>query len=303
MQPAAQRRCSWIVCSMAVALVLVCCGAPALADEKPTAQDLEAGLTYKTGKVVVGDGLATLDLGSGFRYLDPEQTERVLVEGWGNPPGNKTLGMIVPGDRSPLTEQGWGAILTFEEDGYVDDEGAETIDYTALLKEMQESAEKDNPERVKQGYEAVRLVGWAEPPHYDKASHKIYWAKDLQFGEGGRTLNYNIQVLGRRGVLVLNAVAGIDQLPAIRASMQELLPAVTFQEGHRYADYLPGKDKAAKYGVAALVAGTLAAKTGLFKGLLAGLLAFKKGIVVGAAALAAFLRKRFRRDRDESETV
>jgi uncharacterized membrane-anchored protein len=286
-----------------MALVLVCGGAPSLADERLTPQQLDARLVYKTGKVEVGDGLATIDLGSGFRFLDPEQTERVLVEGWGNPPGNKTLGMIVPSAHSPLADQGWGAILTFDEDGYVDDDGAETIDYAKLLKEMQEAAEKENPDRVKQGYEAVRLVGWAEPPHYDKASHKIYWAKDLQFGEGGRTLNYNIQVLGRRGVLVLNAVAGIDQLPTIRASMQELLPAVTFQEGHRYTDYLPGKDKAASYGVAALVAGTLAAKTGLFKGLLAGLLAFKKGIIVGVAALGAYVRKRFRRDRDESDTA
>jgi hypothetical protein len=35
--------------------------------------------------------------------------------------------------------------------------------------------------------------------------------------EGDHTLNYNIRILGRRGVLVLNAVSGMKQLDAIRA--------------------------------------------------------------------------------------
>ena len=31
----------------------------------------------------------------------------------------------------------------------------------------------------------------------------LYWAKELLFGEAHRTLNCNVRVLGRRGVLVL----------------------------------------------------------------------------------------------------
>jgi uncharacterized membrane-anchored protein len=267
-----------------------------------TPEEFNAKLQYQQGKIELGSGLATLDLGPERRYLDPEQTEKVLVA-WGNPPGSKTLGMILPADAGPLSKEGWGVVVTYEEDGYVDDKGAEKIDYSKLLEEMKEGTSKANEERSKQGYEPIQLVGWAEPPHYDKANHKLYWAKDLKFGSApDHTLNYNIRVLGRRGVLVLNAVSGMDQIGAIRQSMQALLPEVEFNQGHRYTDFIPGKDKVAEYGIGALVVGTLAAKAGLFKVILAGLLAFKKAILVGIAAIGAYLRKLFGK-KDDSDTV
>ena len=107
------------------------------------------------------------------------------------------------------------------------------------------------------------------------------------------TLNYNIRVLGRRGVLVLNAVANMGQLAAIRTETREILAAVDFNEGHRYSDYQAGTDKAATYGIAGLIAGATAAKAGFFKVLLAGLLAAKKGVAVGLIAVFAFLKRFF----------
>jgi uncharacterized membrane-anchored protein len=257
---------------------------------------LDAELRYQTGTVQVSDGKATFNLGPEFRYLDPKQTARLLTEGWGNPPSEETLGMIIPAGTSPLSAEGWGVVVTYEEDGYVDDKGAEKIDYNELLGEMKKSVVEENKERAKAGYEPMQLVGWAEPPRYDKATNKMYWAKDIKFGNAPvDTLNYNIRVLGRRGVLVLNAVSTVDQLASVRMSMQQLLPAVEFNPGHRYADFIPGKDKMAEYGIGALVVGTLAAKTGLFKVLLAGLLAAKKFVIVGIAGLGAWLRKTFKK--------
>jgi len=49
----------------------------------------------------------------------------------------------------------------------------------------------------------------------------------------------------------------------------------------------------AEYGIAALIAGGLAAKAGLFKVLLGALIALKKFIVLGLVAAAAFLRRLF----------
>ncbi|HVQ15367.1 MAG TPA: DUF2167 domain-containing protein, partial [Vicinamibacterales bacterium] len=62
---------------------------------------------------------------------------------------------------------------------------------------------------------------------------------------------------------------------------------------HRYADYLPGTDKAAAYGIAGLVAGATAAKAGFFKLLWVGILAFKKAIFVGLVALGAAIKRLF----------
>ncbi len=262
-----------------------------------TPEEFEAKLGYQTGTINLQDGMATLRLPDSFRFIGAEGSRRLLTEGWGNPAGASegVLGMLIPAGVSPITREGWGIVITYDQDGYVNDNDAKGINYANLLKEMKDGVVTTNEERKKQGFEPVSLVGWAEPPSYDAAAHKLYWAKELAFGgDANHTLNYNIRILGRRGVLVLNAVASMDQLEAIRAESRNVLSAIDFNDGHRYADYLPGKDKAATYGVAGLILGATAAKAGLFKVLLVGLLAFKKALVVGFIALVAAIKRLFR---------
>jgi uncharacterized membrane-anchored protein len=242
--------------------------------------------------------MATIRLPTSFRFLGPEGSRRLLTDGWGNPSGaaDDVLGMLVPAGVSPLASGGWGIVITYEEDGYVNDDDAASIDYSKMLKEMQDATVAANEERQKQGFEPVTLMGWAEQPSYDSSAHKLYWAKELVFGSGPEhTLNYNIRILGRRGVLVLNAVAGMDQLPTIRNETRGILASVDFNEGHRYTDYLPGKDKAATYGIAGLIIGATAAKAGFFKVLWIGILGFKKVIIVAIIALGVWLRRVFGR--------
>ncbi len=263
--------------------------------ENPSREQIEAQLRYQTGRVTLSRGLATLDLPADFRYLDPQETA-IVLRAWGNPPGRETLGMLVPAGVHVLTPEGWGVIISFSEDGYVKDDDAGKIDYRELLKTMQQATREANPERAKAGYATVELVGWAEPPRYDSVAHKLYWAKDLKFtDDSAHTLNYNIRVLGRRGVLVLNAVASMDRLASVKRDMAKVMGFVEFNGGHRYADFIPGTDKVAEYGIAALIAGGLAAKAGLFKVLLGALIALKKFIALGLVAAAAFLRKLFGR--------
>lgn len=264
------------------------------------AAEFEAQLDYQRGKITLPGGIATLNVPDNFRYLAPEQADRILVEAWGNPPGTKTLGMLFPSSVSPLSEAGWGVVITFQEDGYVEDDDAGQIDYDELLKEMKESTVEDNKEREKQGYTAVNLVGWAATPHYDQATHKLYWAKELSFvGSPTNTLNYDIRVLGRRGVLSFNAVGVMEQLGAIENDMKEVLGFAEFNVGHRYADFTSGTDKVAAYGIGALIAGKVAAKVGLFKLLLGFILAGKKFIILGLIAAGALAAKFFSRSKSE----
>jgi uncharacterized membrane-anchored protein len=266
-------------------------------------QDFESRLRYQTGTIQLDGGIATLRLPSTFRFIDHDGAKLLLEEGWGNPPGSAdgVLGMIVPSAVSPLADEGWAVVVQFASDGYVDDKDASGIDYDKLLKQMQEGTREQNAERKRQGFEPVTLVGWAEKPTYDAQTHKLYWAKELAFGtETDHTLNYNVRVLGRRGVLELNAVAKMGQLAMIARDMQQVLPVVEFSDGHKYSDFLPGTDKAAAYGVAGLVAGAFAAKAGLFKGLIAILIAAKKLVVVGVIGLVAAVRKFMGRNKGEA---
>ena len=260
--------------------------------------DFEQRLGYQTGTVTIGDNLATITLPPAFRFIGPEGSRRLLTQAWGNPPAaaEGVLGMLVPAEASPLSPEGWGVIIGFEEDGYVDDDDAATLDYAALLTQMQEDAQEANEERQKQGFATVRLVGWAEPPSYDQSAHKMYWAKELAFSDSeAHTLNYSIRILGRRGVLVLNAVAAMTQLPEIKSTAPTILSAIEFNQGHRYADYIPGTDKAAEYGIAGLILGAAATKGGLFKILLAAILAFKKVAFAAHIAVGALVKKLFDR--------
>ena len=286
--------------SLLTALLLLSLGS-AQADTPPapaklTPAQLVDALHFQEGKITLPEGIATLDLPASFRYLPPADAARLLSEGWGNPPGATTLGMIVPAGISPMSAQGWGVIITYDRDGHVKDDDAGSIKYDELLKDMQQSTTDNNAARKEQGYAPMTLVGWAEKPSYDQAHHKLYWAKELKVdGDQENSLNYNIRVLGREGVLVLNAVAGMNQIAQIRGEMQHVTAFTEFTPGHRYADFDGKTDKVAEYGIAALVAGGVAAKLGLFGKLFALLLAFKKFILIGLAAGGSWLYKLFGR--------
>jgi len=266
---------------------------------------IEAELKFQQGVIPIGPAgkdLAKIKLSEDFRYLGPEDAQKVIVDVWGNPPRDKSLGMIVPADFKLADEHSWGVVINYEEDGHVKDNDAAGINYNELLKQMQEGTREANEGRKKSGYDSIELVGWAAPPHYDQTSHKLYWAKELKFGRGDEnTLNYDIRALGRRGVLSLNAVAAMSQLQDIEKDMQAVLGFVEFNEGNRYTDYVDGTDKVAAYGIGALVAGGLAAKAGVFKLLLGGLLALKKFLILGVVAVVAFIKKLFGRRSNVGE--
>lgn len=270
-------------------------GTTALAQE---ADDAPPQFAYQSGDVTLPNKVATLHLGDRYRYLDPAETERLLVA-WGNEPGNDTQGSIIPGEVDPMSESGWAVILSYVDDGHVDDSEAAEIDYDDLLADMKEGTAADNEARKQAGYEEVHLIGWAERPRYDAAARKLYWAKELEFGSSEmHTLNYDVRVLGREGVLSMNAVGTMAQLPQIRADMQPLIEVAEFNPGHRYADFNASTDRMAEYGLGALIAGGVAAKLGLFAKIGAFLLAFKKFVIMGVLALGGLAMKLLGRKKD-----
>jgi uncharacterized membrane-anchored protein len=263
---------------------------------KAAAERTLASLHFKDGTIDLANGVATLNLPAGFKYLNPTDSSTVLEDLWGNPPGDKPLGMIVPANVSLIDPSSWAIVMTFDEDGYVKDHDAATINYDKLLKDMQESTREANKQRKEMGYPTAELIGWAAPPTYDASEHKLHWAKELKFDDDeSHTLNYNIRALGRRGVLVLNAIASMDQLGQIQAASPEILGMVSYNPGHRYEDFDGKTDQVAAYGIAALVAGGVAAKAGLFKGLIAAILAAKKIIIAAVIGIGAWLKRAFGR--------
>jgi uncharacterized membrane-anchored protein len=299
----------WLLGLLAVGLGAIAHGAAAQGQEEAQkqAQALVASLNFRDGEVAVPGAEARFRLDQNFRYLEAADARKVLEQLWGNPPDDSVLGLVVPRGRGVLDEQGWAVVVTYSDDGYVSDEDAAEIDYAELLQEMKDGTKEENAARKEAGYGGIDLIGWAEPPHYDATAKKLYWAKELAFeGSEGRTLNYDIRVLGRRGYLSLNAISGMEGLKDVQAGMRRLMPQIEFDQGARYADYDSKTDKVAAYGIAALIGGGLAAKAGLFAKLGVLLLGLKKLLIPLVIVIAASFKKIlgwFQRDKGRTATV
>lgn len=242
-----------------------------------------AALDLKHGKITLPEGGVTLDVPEGFYFLNAKDGRYVIETLWGNPPSPETLGMIFPSGKAPVDDT-WGIEVTFDAMGYVSDEDAASMNYDDLLADLRRDLGDENAERQKQGFPTVELLGWAAKPHYDAVERKLYWAKLMHFSDNeDNTLNYNIRALGRKGVLVVNFIAAENQLPQVEAAAPNVLKMISFEEGHRYADFVPGADTVAAVGIGGLIAGKVAAKAGLLVVLLAFL---KKGLVLVLLPLA-----------------
>ena len=227
---------------------------------------IENSFNYEYGTIYLDNGVGKLNVPKGFKYLSPEQAERVLVDLWGNPKSdNLTLGLILPEKTGVMTTDSYVFNIQYDEIGYVKDDDADDINYDDLLTQMKEESVEENKLRIKEGYEKVTISGWAEQPYYDKDRKILYWAKEFKFGENEvNTLNYNIRILGRKGVLVLNAIATTKELPLVQSEISKVLNIFQFNDGYKYEEFDSSVDEVAAWTIGGLVAGKVLAKVGLF---------------------------------------
>lgn len=249
---------------------------------------LDATFNYEYGSVQLDKATAVLEIPEGYKFLDEAQSQKVLVDIWGNPADGSTLGMLFKKDESPA-DVSYAIEVSYSNEGYIEDDEASDIDYDDLLEEMQEDQKLYNEERVRQGYTEVKLLGWASPPFYDQENKKLHWAKELNFDNAEiNTLNYNVRVLGRRGYMNLNVIGDMDVLEDVQKNLDPILESVTFLPGNQYDEFDPDIDEVAAYGIGGLIAGKVLAKAGFF----ALLAKFWKFIAIGAVAVFGAFKKR-----------
>lgn len=306
-------RISASVVALGVALALtVPAGAqnestPAAAKIPAEMLQFEKSLHKQTGDVSIPAAHAVLHLGDNYYFLPADEAKTVLTKVWGNPPDavSNTLGIVFE-KNTTIFDNVWGAVVTYQDTGYVPDKDAATQDYSKVLDQLREGEAEDNAQRQKNNYPTMHLAGWAQAPSYDPAAHSLIWARDLQVSDSKvDALNYDVRLLGRKGVLSLNMLSGMDHLAEVRAAAANFGKAASFESGSAYADYDKSVDKTAEYGLAGLVAAGAGIVVAKKLGLLAILLGFKKFILIGMVAIGAAMRrwygKIFRRNRDDLE--
>src|SRR5262249_42797979 len=110
-----------------------------------------------------------IDLPAGFYYLDAPQAKQ-LMEKMGNFQNEGLLGMITEG-----ADATWWVTVEYTEEGYVKDDEAEKMDADEILKSIREGTEEANKERAKHGFSSVEVVGWSQPPAYERTVHHLVW--------------------------------------------------------------------------------------------------------------------------------
>ena len=239
-------------------------------------------------------GKALLKLPAQHVFIPQPQAGKLLVA-MGNPGEDPRLqGLIFP--QSDAT---WFMTVKYEDSGHIKDDDAKDWNADDLLSSYREGTEASNEERVKVGVPAIEIVGWAEKPAYDAASHRLVWAMSSRDKGTPSTaeqgVNYNTYVLGREGYFMLNLVTGLKELPDHKPVAHTLLNALDFNQGQRYLDYDSSTDRTAEYGLAALVVGVAAKKLGFLAA--AGLFfaKFAKVILLAVAGLGALVARLFKR--------
>jgi uncharacterized membrane-anchored protein len=263
--------------------------------EEPDEDDAKApllpnvpGLTWQKGPTKGDLGNATIDVPAGFAFANTAGT-RALMQAMQNEITNKergTLWKIAPQADS------WLVVFEYEDSGHIKDDDKDKLDADDLLKGITEGNEAANEDRRQKGWTALHVTGWQVPPHYDEQTHNLEWATKVvnEGKESDVSVNYNVRLLGRTGVMSAILLADPSQLPQATPEFKGLLSHYTYTEGSRYGDYKQG-DKLAEYGIAALVAGgavAVAAKSGLLGKLI-------KPLVAGIAAIGAAIGRLFKR--------
>jgi uncharacterized membrane-anchored protein len=240
--------------------------------------------------------IAELKIPAGYSFVDAEGTKKLMEMG-GDPVSGREMGLVLP------TNGLWSVMFRYADTGYVKDDDKDKLDPDVILKAIKEGNDQANEYRKKRGGATVNVIGWEMPPKYNAETHNLEWAIRGE-SEGQMILNYNTRLLGRKGTMEVVLIVEPDRLAATLPGYQALLTDYSFQQGQQYAEYRTG-DKVAKYGLAALITGgaaVVAVKTGLFAWLI---LFLKKGwklVVLGVAAVGAFLKKLITGDRSRKQS-
>ena len=221
--------------------------APAVPDSQQTlAHDLaELGWIFGPETIPIGT-TATIAIPTGYEMLSPPDAQKFLQLN-GNTVTAADAGDYILQNEDP--DSGWFAVIATESPGHIP--GADPLDPAALLTTMQAltAQDKSAPET---------LYGWAVPPSYDQASHRLEWAFTYATAAGTKSVPLEIRLLGRTGDIKITVVddpsAAANDLPDVNKA----LAGLTFNQSQQYTDYTQG-DATAPYGLAGLIEGASAA--------------------------------------------
>jgi uncharacterized membrane-anchored protein len=231
--------------------------APSTTEESAYAALLEQGVKGPF-RVRLADR-ATLWLPSGYVFLGAEQAREAMdaEEGvW----DDANQGLVLPATRTPS----WAAYVDLLDDGYIKDEGGQSLEPAGLLASLKSNVAALNSERVRNGLAPVTVTDWIKPPKYAAAKHSLGSCVGAINGgaadSNARLVNCYAFTLGRRGAVKVLVAGAESNLAGFDNEAAALAEKITYDQGQTYGDIDAANDRAANYGVAALAGGVVGLK-------------------------------------------
>lgn len=240
---------------------------------------------------------ATIKLPADYTYVPPKEAGQ-FMKLIGNSVDSSFHGLIFHDNISGFVS------IEYIDSGYIKDDDAKDWDADELLDNLQEGTKEGNKSRAEQGIAPIEILGWIEKPHYLQPTHRLVWSAAIRdigsnVPEAEQGVNYNTYQLGREGYLSLNLVTDRGTVESEKPLANQLLSAVSFNEGKGYGDFNASTDKVAEYGLAALIGGIAAKKLGLLALIGVTLLKFWKLGLIGVAAVGMGAKKLLSRKKPQ----
>lgn len=214
--------------------------------DKRFMRKFEASLDYKKGCVPISENRATLWLMDDYRFLEAMDAKKILDGLWGLPYSKKTVGIILPPETGPFSENAWAFIINFDAFGHISDLDANTLDPDAILSKMRQNLINENIKRQNENRQTIEITDWVIKPKYEKSNHRLYWAIRYSFSnEIENEIIYNIKILGRNGVLSLNTQVSEKLIGPLRNHIKNVLLFPEFNPGQKYDDFDAQKETSA----------------------------------------------------------
>lgn len=177
---------------------------------------------------------------------------RDFLESNQNPVTGRELGILLPEGGN------WFTVFEFDPIGYVRDDEKSRLNPKRLLKSIREDNEEANQERIDNGWPTLEIIDWEIGPSYDESSRNLVWAIRAK-SNAESIVNYNVRLLGRRGVMQAVLVADPGRMRQVVDTLNLVLAGFYFTPGDKYVDFVEG-DQVATFGLTSLISENISQK-------------------------------------------
>lgn len=198
----------------------------------------------KNGDIPLANGSIRLFVPTTYTFYNATEASAHLQRIGAQTPPGEVLGMVAPSNSRPLDDAFWGAVVSNNPLGHVEEVRGDRFSAPDFPDEV----------RAARAAPAPRLESFAVLPSHDPVRHATTWTERYPApNAAARSVRSEQRILGRDSVVGVTIDGRPDQIATITAALPEIGRMVTFAPGKAYGDFVTGTDPAPAYDLPSLL--------------------------------------------------